>query len=149
VFLLIKPQEITVVSVQHNLDLHGDQNCAVVHFNIFHAQMYCRTHIGELLVPEPSAPEVELAIYKVKINNSLGIEQIAAELIKAGSRTICLGIHILITSIWKKEKLPEEWKESIIVPIHKKGDKNILIIIGAYHFCQQLTKFYPTSCSQG
>ena len=32
-------------------------------------------------------------------------------------------IHKLITSIWKKEKLPEEWKESIIVPIHKMGDK--------------------------
>jgi len=29
----------------------------------------------------------------------------------------------LITSIWKKEKLLEEWKESIVVPIHKKGDK--------------------------
>ena len=39
------------------------------------------------------------------------------------SRTICLEIHKLIASIWKKEKLPEEWKESIIVPIHKKGDK--------------------------
>ena len=32
-------------------------------------------------------------------------------------------IHELITSIWKKEKLSEELKESIIVPIHKKGDK--------------------------
>ena len=32
-------------------------------------------------------------------------------------------IHKLITSIWKKEKLPEEWKESIIIPIHKEGDK--------------------------
>jgi len=36
---------------------------------------------------------------------------------------LCLEIHKLITSIWKKEKLSEEWKESIIVPIHKKGDK--------------------------
>ena len=29
----------------------------------------------------------------------------------------------LFISIWNKEELPEEWKESIIVPIHKKGDK--------------------------
>ena len=29
----------------------------------------------------------------------------------------------MLTSIWKKEKLPEKWKESIIVPIHKKEDK--------------------------
>ena len=29
----------------------------------------------------------------------------------------------LFFSIWNREDLPEEWKESIIVPIHKKGDK--------------------------
>jgi len=80
-------------------------------------------HTAELLVPEPSAAEVELAIDKLKIHKSPGIDQIPAELIKAGGRTICLEIHKLITSIWKKEKLPEEWKELIIIPIHKKGDK--------------------------
>jgi len=31
-------------------------------------------------------------------------------------------IHKLITAIWKKEKLSEEWKESNIVSIYKKGD---------------------------
>jgi len=59
-------------------------------------------------------------MHKIK---SPGIDQIPAELIKAGGRTICLEIHKLINSTWKKEKLPEEWNESIIVPIHKKGDK--------------------------
>jgi len=29
----------------------------------------------------------------------------------------------IIISIWNKEKLPEKWKESIIAPIYKKGDK--------------------------
>jgi len=80
-------------------------------------------HTAEQLVPEPSAAEVELAIDKLKSHKSPGIDQIPAELFKAGGRTICLEIHKIIISIWKKEKLPEMWKESIIVPIHKKGDK--------------------------
>jgi hypothetical protein len=32
-------------------------------------------------------------------------------------------IHKHITSIWNKEEMPDQWKESIIVPIHKMGDK--------------------------
>ena len=78
---------------------------------------------AEPLVPEPSAFEVEFAIDKLKSHKSPGIDEIPAELIKAGAGTICLEIHKLITSIWEKEKLPKEWKDSIIVPIHKKGYK--------------------------
>jgi len=74
-------------------------------------------------VPEPSAFEVELSIENLKSHRSPGIDQIPAELIKAGGQTIHPVIHELISSIWNKEELPEEWKESIIVPIHKKGDK--------------------------
>jgi len=65
-------------------------------------------HTAERLVPEPSASEFELAIDKLKSHESSSIVQIPAELTKAGSRTICLEIHKLIISIWKKEKLPEE-----------------------------------------
>jgi len=65
-------------------------------------------HTAEPLVPEPSASEFELAIDMLKSHKSPGIDQIPAELIKAGGRTIYLEIHKLIISIWKKEKLPEE-----------------------------------------
>jgi len=74
-------------------------------------------------VPEPGASEVEMATEKLKGHASLGIDQIPAGLIKTGVRTICSEIHKLINSIWNKDELREEWKESIVVPTYKKGDK--------------------------
>jgi len=62
-------------------------------------------------------------LLKIKIHKSPGTDQIPAELIQAGGRTICYEIHKLIISSWNKEELPQEWKESINVPIYKKGDK--------------------------
>jgi hypothetical protein len=74
-------------------------------------------------VHEPSAFEVETAIEKLKRYKSAGIDQIPAELIQVGGSKICSEIHKLINSLWEKEEFPEQWKESIIVPIYKKGDK--------------------------
>jgi hypothetical protein len=74
-------------------------------------------------VAEPIFIEVEMALEKLKRHKSPGVDQIPAELIKAGSRTVCCEIHKLINSVWSKEELPEKWKESINVPIYKKGDK--------------------------
>ena len=80
-------------------------------------------HTVEPLVPEPGAFEIDLAIEKLKSHKSPGTDQIPAELITAGGRTIRYEIHKLNISIWNKEELPEEWKESTIVPIYKKDDK--------------------------
>jgi hypothetical protein len=80
-------------------------------------------HTADSLVPEPSAFEVEMAIEKLKKRHqSPGIFKSQKELIVARGRTSCSEIHKLNNSIWNKEELPEEWKESIIVPIYKKGD---------------------------
>jgi hypothetical protein len=80
-------------------------------------------HTVEPLEPEPSVFEFELAIKKLKNHKSPGNVQLPAELFKAGGRTIRCEIHKLIISIWNKEELPDERKESTIVPIYKKGDK--------------------------
>jgi hypothetical protein len=140
-------------------DLVADSHSTVARWRNYFSQLFnvhgvkdagqAEIHTAEPLVPEPSASELELAIDKLKSHKSPGIDEILAELFKAGGGTICLEIHKLITSIWKKEKLPEEWKESIIAPTRKKGIKQIVIIIGAFHFCQPLTNLYPTSCSEG
>ena len=58
-----------------------------------------------------------MAIEKLKRHKSPGSDQIPAELVKAGGRTIRFEIPKLIKSIWKKEDLPE-WKESITVRIY-------------------------------
>ena len=51
----------------------------------------------------------------------------AAEIRKGYEMKLCntVSVHdiIIIIIIVVKEELPEEWKESIIVPIYKKGDK--------------------------
>jgi hypothetical protein len=71
---------------------------------------------------EPSALEVELVIEKLKSRKSPGIDQVRAELRQCVEQCTKRCINI---SIWKKEELPEEWKESIVVPIYKKGDKTL------------------------
>ena len=59
-------------------------------------------------MPEPSAFKVELVIEKLKRHKSPGIDQIPAELIKAGGRTICYEIHKHFNSVWNMEELPDE-----------------------------------------
>jgi len=56
-------------------------------------------HKAESQVSEPSAFEVELVIEKLKSHKSPGTDQIPAELLKAGGRTICGETHELINSI--------------------------------------------------
>jgi len=82
-----------------------------------------KIHAAELLVPELSALEVQMAIENLRKHKSPDIDQIPAEMIKVGARTTCFDVHKLNNSIWNEEELPEEWKESIILPIYKKGDK--------------------------
>jgi hypothetical protein len=52
-----------------------------------------------------------------------GSNQIPAELFQAEGEILSSKIHKLINSIWNMEYLPDQWKKSVIVPIHKKGDK--------------------------
>jgi hypothetical protein len=81
----------------------------------------------------------------LKKYQSLGSDEIPAELIQAGGEILLSSIQKLVNSIWNKEELPDQWKESIIVPFTKLT----VIIIVEYHCYQHDTKFYRISSSQG
>jgi hypothetical protein len=71
-------------------------------------------HTAEPFVPEPSGSEVLVVIGR------LGVDEIPAELIQAGGETWHSAIHELMKLIWNKEELPRQWKELVMVTIHKK-----------------------------
>ena len=121
---IVKDEKGDLVADSHSIVARW-KNCFSQLFNVRGVKDVgqAQIHTAEPLVPEPSASEVELAIDTLKSRKSPRINQIPAEMIKAGGRTIFLEIHKLITSIWKRDELPEEWKQSIIIPIHKKGVK--------------------------
>jgi hypothetical protein len=66
----------------------------------------------------PHPYEFEIAIAKLKSYKSAGSDQIPA-----GDETLYSDIYKLINSIWNNEEVSKQWKESIIVPVYKKGDK--------------------------
>jgi hypothetical protein len=66
---------------------------------------------------------MEISIGKLRSYKFPGTYQIPTELIKEEDEILCSEIHRLICSIWNKKELPQQWKESIIVPIHRNGDK--------------------------
>jgi hypothetical protein len=78
---------------------------------------------AEPLVHDISPFVVETAIEKFKKYKSPDSNQIPAEVIQAGIEILQSEIHKFINSIQSKEELPVQWKESIVVPILKKGDE--------------------------
>ena len=66
--------------------------------------------------------EVERAIEQLKNNKSPGLDGITSEMIKAGGHKLMKEIHGICNQIWRGESTPEEWIQSVLVTIPKKGD---------------------------
>jgi hypothetical protein len=75
-------------------------------------------------VEEIKIEDVENAIRNLKNNKAAGRDGIHSELIKYGGNKLLNRIYELARQIWEEEGIPEEWRETIIVPIHKKGDRD-------------------------
>jgi hypothetical protein len=111
-----------------NGDLLADSQNILIRWKNYFSQLMNahrqkEIHTAEPLVPDTMLFEFETAIAKLESYKSSGSNQIPAELIQVGGEILRSNIHTPINSIWNRKKLPHPWKESIIVPVHKKDDK--------------------------
>jgi len=79
---------------------------------------------------------------KLKNNKAAGTAGIHPELIKDGGNKPLNRIYELVRQIWEGERIPEEWKETIIFPIHKKRDRDRCENYSGKMLEMQLTKFW-------
>jgi len=77
--------------------------------------------ISEVELEELTIEDITKAIRNLKNNKVAGTDGIHPELIKYGGNKLLNRMYELVRQIWEEKRIPEEWKETIIVPIHKRG----------------------------
>jgi len=74
-------------------------------------------------VPDLLKSEVRDAIKRLKPRKKPGIDEIEGELISHGGEVAVEAMYQICSKIWSTGQFPKLWTRSLIVLIHKKGDK--------------------------
>ena len=69
---------------------------------------------------KPSKAEIKEAIMTLRSGKAAGPDEIPAEAIKADIETAVQMLYSLFSKIWKKEEVPAQWNEGIIIKLPKK-----------------------------
>ena len=59
------------------------------------------------------------------LNKAHGHDMISIRMVKICDDSICKPLKLIFQSCLESGKFPSEWKKAHVIPIHKKGDKQI------------------------
>ncbi|XP_067120129.1 uncharacterized protein [Centruroides vittatus] len=104
--------------------------------------LYESGEANEGVVQDISREEMESVLRKMKMGKAIGTDWILVEAWRSLGKE---GIDIILDLMkkpWQQEKIPDEWRKSILVPIFKgKGDKglgrNLRLERNSLAFCQE------------
>ncbi|XP_021712416.1 uncharacterized protein LOC110680944 [Aedes aegypti] len=82
--------------------------------------------LGSTIPPPPSLTEIEQIISGLKNGKSPGVDSVHNEYFKYCNEATTKELHQLLAKVWEENKMPEEWKHVLVVPIPKvKNPKTI------------------------
>ena len=73
-----------------------------------------------------SCSDIEKVIKNLDPNKAHGHDMISIRMLQILGPTICKPLELIFKSCLKCGKFPSEWKKGNIVPVYKKGDKQVL-----------------------
>ena len=73
-------------------------------------------------------------------NKAHGHDKITICMLQICGDTICIPLEIVFKKCFETGVVPPIWKNGNIVPIHKKGNSNLWIVIVLFHFADLLKK---------
>ena len=81
-------------------------------------------HDGVITHLEPDILEckVKWALGSITMNKAGGGDGIPVELFQILKDDAVKGLHSVCQQIWKTQKWSQDWKRSVFIPIHKKGN---------------------------
>jgi len=88
-------------------------------------------------------------IEKLKSHKSTSIDQIPAEIIKAGGKQFAMRSVNLLFQFGIRRNCLRSGRSRVLYLSIRRAIKQTAVIMGACYFCQLRIKFYPASCCQG
>ena len=67
--------------------------------------------------------EVKQATISLKTGKASGVDDIVVEWFKLGREKMQFALWLIMNKAWRAEATPQDWKDGIICPIWKDGDK--------------------------
>ena len=101
--------------------------------------------------PEPDILEckVKWALGHTAVNKASGCHDIPAELFKTLKEDAIKVLHSLCQQIWKTQQWSQDWKNSILIPIPKKGSTKECVKHWIVALISHASKVILKSCMVG
>ena len=96
------------------------------HVRSRHPERLPQHPLASVLGIEPTEEGIATAMKATANAKAVGPDGLPAELLKLGlqqDRIVLLELHRLTTLIWREGKVPQQWEDTVITVLHKKGDK--------------------------
>ena len=92
--------------------------------------------------PNMSSVNIHECLNDIKIKNCEGYNRIPQRILADGAKILVRPLTTLFKKINVQSKIPEQWSFAKVIPLHKKGPKNIIENYGPIaNYCSTLKIF--------